>query len=102
VFDSAIFWVLCFIPGKILIWIFSGGRYVTDLPDDLSKVLVEPVDDLRQHGNKTIVHSDTVVLIGMLFWLGLLIVITVGYWTGKFDLVTPLRIWLFGKIAAVP
>jgi hypothetical protein len=101
-FDGAIFWSLCYIPGKIIIWIFGGGRYVTDLPDELSKLLIEPEDMLRQRGQKTVVNSDMVVLIGGLFWLGILMLITVGYWSGKFDLVTPIRNWMFGDIVTLP
>ncbi len=94
-FDGAIFYGLCFIPGKFLVWLFTLGKYTTSIVEELS----EPFDswDTKKSSDddRVFVSYEMVTFIGFLFWVAVLCCIGVGYWTRTFDLVTPLRQWLF-------
>lgn len=94
-FDGLIFWLLCFLPGRILVAIVSFGKYTTSLPDELSDPFSR-WDTKRQPDGRIAVSYETVCLIGFMFWVVLLFLIGLGFWTGAYDLVTPLRGWLFG------
>ena len=93
-FDSAIFYVLCFIPGKIIVWVFTAGKYTTSIADEMSEPFAN-WDSKKQADGRVVVSHETVTMIGFLFWVGVLFVICIGFYTKTFDLVTPLRSWLF-------
>ena len=94
-FDGLVFWLMCFIPGKILVTVFGFGKYVTSLEHEISDPF-GTIDLKRRQDGKTIVSYDLVCWIGFFFWLFLVLLVAVGYYSGSFDLVTPLRAWLFG------
>ena len=95
-FDGAFLYSICFATGKILIFVFGRGKYVTSIFDEIEEPF--SFDDTKNlTDGKILIRGDLVVFVGGLFWFVILVSGAVGFWTGYFDLITPLRNWLFGN-----
>ena len=94
-FDGLGFDAVLYFTGSLLIKIFGFGKYVTSITEEISDPFY--AESMKRLANgKILVRADMVSLLGLVFWLGMVILALVGYWTGTFDVFSPLRNWLFG------
>jgi hypothetical protein len=87
--------ILIYFTGCFIVWVMGRRTYYTSIVDEFAKPQI--LGDLtRQEDGRTLVRSGAVCLIGVLPWLAMLLLCVVAYWAGLFDVITPLRFWLFG------
>ena len=87
--------IVFYITGWLIVRVIGRGIYYTSVTDEFAKIQI--LGDLtKREDGRTLVRSGLVFFVGMLPWLFVFLLCVAAYWTGIFDFITPLRLWLFG------
>jgi hypothetical protein len=96
-FDQFGFTVVFYVTGRVLIEVFGGRKYLVSISEELSDPFY--TEETKTLGSgQILVRADTVILLGIFFWFCAMIFALVGYWAGWFDVLSPIRNWLFESI----